>query len=270
MTKIPFTKMSGAGNDFIVIDNRDDKLHGDLTEFVKTACTRRISIGADGVLLLENHPDADFRMRYYNADGGEVEMCGNGARCIARFAFLNGAAGPTMTFESMAGRHRAEIIGEEVKVEMTPPHGLQLEFPLDINQRQLIAHFLNTGVPHVVLFTEDIDRVDMVGVGRPIRYHQMFQPAGTNANYVQVMDTHTLKLRTYERGVEDETLACGTGATAAAIIAGMLGNVKSPTTVITRSGIPLVIHYHLHDQEIRDVFLQGEARVVYQAEYLFE
>ena len=263
--EIAFTKMVGAGNDFIVIDNRRGELpDGEARRsLLSTWCARRLGVGADGVLLVENDEASAFRMRYYNADGGEAEMCGNGGRCIARFAHINGIAPAQMTFVSMAGRHEAEVRGENVKLGMTEPHGAHLNDTLPLAADTPTVSFLNTGVPHVVEIVGDVETIDVVARGREIRYHERFAPAGTNANFIEPLDRRTFRIRTYERGVEDETLACGTGTTAAAILGCLLGHFDSPVTGITRSGLPLTIHFTCNGEHVSDVFLEGEARVVY-------
>jgi len=266
--ELPFTKMVGAGNDFVVIDNRSGSVPDGQrrAELVREWCHRRLSVGADGVLLIEAADDAHFRMRYYNADGGEAEMCGNGGRCIARYAYLHGIAPEKMKFLTIAGRHRAEIRGENVKLGMTDPTGLKLNRTLALSGGARTVHLLNTGVPHAVEVLQDVEMVDVVRIGREIRYHRDFAPAGTNADFITPVDRHTFRIRTYERGVEDETLACGTGTTAAAIIGALLGHFESPVVGITRSGLPLTIYFDRHggpsvrnDEKITDVYLEGNA-----------
>jgi diaminopimelate epimerase len=256
-------KMSGAGNDFIVADNRDGSVNA-TPEFISNVCARRLSVGADGLLLVENPSDAsaDFRMRYYNSDGGEAETCGNGARCISRFAHLHGIAPESMSFETAAGPYTAEIIGEGVKLGLSDPTDVRSDFTVALEDGERVASFANTGVPHVVYFVEDVASLDVVGLGRESRHHRDFAPAGTNANFAQVMSGDSLRLRTYERGVEDETLACGTGAIAAAITASLRGSVRSPTTVRVQGGFDLVIHFVNDGGFLRDIYLEGDARIV--------
>jgi diaminopimelate epimerase len=266
--KIPITKLSGAGNDFIIIDNRDGKVTP-TTEFISKVCARRLSVGADGLLLVEQPHDptaADFRMRYFNADGGEVESCGNGARCIARFAFLNGIVGERTRFETLAGIYDAEILGDRVRVRMGDPRDVRLRFPLTLSEGTFTVDYANTGVPHVVFFVDDLDATDVVAMGRQTRYHRDFAPAGTNANFVSVTDSRTLRIRTYERGVEDETLACGTGSIAAALVAALQGTVSSPVTLHTQGGFVLGVHFDIENGAATNVRLEGDARVIYHAE----
>ena len=261
---IDFTKMSGTGNDFILIDHRTPFLtREEMPGFAKAVCERRVSAGADGLIFIEKSESADFRWQFLNGDGSWAEMCGNGARCAARFAHAKGIAPPRMRFETVAGLIEAEVTGQSVKLRMTAPNGLRLHEKLLVNGHEQLVHSLNTGVPHAVLFVEDIQQAPVMELGRAIRFHEHFQPAGTNVNFVQQQATG-LVVRTYERGVEGETLACGTGAVAAAIIAGLLGQVRPPVSVTTSGGEQLIIHYALADQEIGDVSLEGPAHFIYE------
>lgn len=264
---IKFTKMCAGGNDFIVVDNRAGSIPEDRSAWAKEVCQRKFSVGADGLLLLESSSPADFRMRIFNPDGSEPEMCGNGARCLARFAYLIGLVEKRMSFETQAGRIEAEIIGENVRLHMSQPTniGLNLEIPLKGGRHRL--HKINTGVPHAVSFVDNLEEVDVQGLGSRIRHHPYFQPEGTNADFVQVVDSSTLKMRTYERGVEEETNSCGTGAVAAAIIAFSLKKtVKVPLRIQTRGGELLKVYFNLKSGEVTNVRLEGEARAVYQGE----
>ena len=266
---IPFTKMSGSGNDFIVIDHRKPFLDRDrLASFAKAVCQRKFSVGADGLILIETSSEADFAWTFLNADGSMAEMCGNGARCAARFAFLNKIAPAKMHFQTMAGIIEAEIVDHSVKLKMTAPKDLELGKTLAVDGDNMEIHSLNTGVPHAVIFTDDARTVPVVGWGRTIRRHQHFQPAGTNANFVQVLGENELHVRTYERGVEDETMACGTGAVASAIIGALTNRVKPPVKVVTSGGEPLVIHFTAPtgDQPVTEVYLEGAARIIYQGQ----
>ncbi len=273
MAQIRFTKTSASGNDFIIVDNRSRAVPGDEAAFARSVCRRRLSVGADGVLLLETSgkPGAHFRMRVINADGSEAEMCGNGARTVARFAQREGIAPAEMCFETIAGIISAEVMGEEVRLAMGDPTGLELAFPLTVDSATLEAHFVNTGVPHTVVFVPDLEAVDVVGLGRAIRRHERFQPAGTNADFVcQGPQPGELALRTYERGVEDETLACGTGAVAAAIIAQQAGKVEPPVKVKTRGGTALTVTFRAHGTGVSEVALEGDARLIYDGVLTWE
>ena len=262
---IEFYKMSGSGNDFILIDNRDGSLAvGDIVAFVKSVCERKVSVGADGLIVIESSDKVDFRWRYFNADGSEVEMCGNGGRCAARFAFLKGIAGEKMSFETVAGIIDAEVRGDVVKLRLTDPRNLVAEDRIRIQNEELFVSSINTGVPHVVHFVRDPDQFDVFNTGRTIRYHEHYQPAGTNANFASVIDGHTLRVRTYERGVEDETLACGTGFVASALIAARKELVESPVDVRVQSGETLRIHFEQTAGGFTKVYLEGKTKVVYQ------
>ncbi len=267
MAKIPFSKMSGSGNDFIVIDNRKKLLDADrLGDFIRKVCTRKVSVGADGVILIEPSSRVNFKWRFFNSDGSEAEMCGNGGRCVARFAVLKGIAPPKLSFETLAGIIEAEVSGRQVKLQMVQPTGLKLnlEVPIDGQTHQL--HFINTGVPHAANLVDDVAAAAVKDLGRKIRFHGKFQPAGTNANFIQPVDRKHLKVRTYERGVEDETLACGTGAVASALIAAKIGLVDSPVEVQTTGGEILKIYFQLKGEGFDRVFLEGDTRVVYEGD----
>lgn len=263
--ELEFWKMSGAGNDFIVIDNRDLRLPEEgRQKLFSHWCRRGISVGADGVLLVEPSTQADFRMRYYNADGREAETCGNGSRCIARFAYFRGIAGPQMRFETLAGIYEAQVRGDLVGVRMSDARELRLSIPVEGDLYSGEVHFINTGVPHVILFVDDLNTVPVAEVGRWLRYHELFAPAGTNVNFITVDGPHSLSIRTYERGVEAETLACGTGSVASAIVATKVGKVSPPVAVQTRSGEVLNIDFQLTEKGATNVFLEGPARVVFR------
>lgn len=262
---IEFFKMSGSGNDFILIDNRNQSLDvGDITDFVKDVCMRKVSVGADGLIIIENSDRADFRWRFFNADGSEVEMCGNGGRCAARFATIKRIAKENLSFETQAGIIDAEVRGDVVKLRLTDPHRMRVNFSIQIDDQLSEVSFINTGVPHVVRFVKNLDLFDVFTVGRKIRYHSEFQPAGTNANFVEAKDGKKIRVRTYERGVEDETLACGTGAVASALISSAKGLVESPVDVRVQSGESLKIYFSKTDSGFKDIYLEGKAKVVYE------
>lgn len=263
--------MSGSGNDFIIIDNRENQVdQADLSGFVARVCRRAMSVGADGFILVEASENADFRWRFFNSDGSVAEMCGNGARCVARFAFLNRIAGSDMQFETDAGIVAASVKGTRVRLKMTDPKDLHPSYTLSVASGEIQAGSVNTGVPHTVVIVEDLDGVDVFSLGREIRRHERYAPAGTNVNFVSPLTEDQLALRTYERGVEDETLACGTGAVASAIITASLKGLSSPIAIRTRSGQYLNIYFKLEDGLFRDVYLEGDARIVYRGELLEE
>ena len=267
MENIEFWKINGCGNDFILIDNRDDLIaEEDKGRLVERICRRRESVGADGLILVENSEKYDFAWRYFNADGGEVEMCGNGGRCVARFAYLKGIAGPKMTFDTLAGPISAEVTGRIVKVLMPLPTGLQLDIDLARNPQWQSVDFINTGVPHVVVQVDDLGPHPVKEEGRGIRYDDLFSPEGTNANFMKVIGADCLEVRTYERGVEDETLACGTGAIASALTASARGKVRSPVKVRTRGGEELQIYFDKDGESFNRVWLEGNTSIVCRAQ----
>jgi diaminopimelate epimerase len=264
---LEFAKMSGAGNDFIVIDDRANALGEDARELAKQLCRRRISIGADGLILIVPSTRCDFRMRYLNADGSEADMCGNGGRCAARFAFEHGIGGRDLTFESRSGMHKASIVDDEnVRLSMADPRAIIPDFEVSVLGQRLRVHRVNTGVPHAVLEVDDLTAVEVVELGRAIREHRAFMPEGTNANFVKVLGDNALDLRTYERGVEDETLACGTGAVAAAVTMAAAGKVRPPVTVTTAGGWDLDIGFFMSDIGFSGVTLTGDARTIYEGQ----
>jgi diaminopimelate epimerase len=272
---IPFTKLSGTGNDFIIVDHREPFINPeDQSEFARLVCRRRFSIGADGLILIENSETADFRWQFYNGDGSKAEMCGNGARCAARFAYEKEIGPPAMRFETTAGEIEAFILngsGESVKIRLTGPEDLRLNIPLPIGNIEQSLHFINTGVPHTVVLVNDAGMVPVADWGREIRFHEAFQPAGTNANFIQVLPGDTLMVRTYERGVEGETMACGTGAVASALITALLDQANPPVTVITSGGEKLTIHFSIKEEDgsrqldlDKGIFLEGPVHKVYE------
>jgi len=270
MEKIEFYKMSGSGNDFIIVDNRDKIVdETDLVNFIVKVCRRKMSVGADGFILVENTEGADFKWRFFNSDGSIAEMCGNGARCVARFAYLTGIAGPEMSFETGAGIVEARVAGESVKIKMTDPSDLKTDYTLELKDRSISVSSINTGVPHVVMVTDTLDDVEVVKMGREVRFHDMFAPAGTNVNFICPIKDDTIGIRTYERGVEDETLACGTGSVAGALIMARKMKIDAPINVLTRSGVILKIYYKEKNGTYQDIYLEGDARIIYRAE-LFE
>jgi diaminopimelate epimerase len=270
---VSFTKMSGTGNDFIIMDHRRPFVSVlEQPDFARKICRRMFSVGADGLILIEDSGKADFSWRFYNADGSVAEMCGNGARCAARFAFLNKIAGPQMSFETVAGIIEAEVLQEngDVRLRMTAPFDFRLDQEIELGDRKREVFFVNTGVPHAVLFVDD-NETPVKEWGREVRFHALFQPAGTNANFVRFLINGDLQVRTYERGVEDETMACGTGAVASALIAAVLGKTASPVRCITSGGEPLTIFFDLlKGPGAGNVFLQGPARIIYEGKLTAE
>ena len=264
MNMVRFTKMDGAGNDFILIDNRAGNIDLDRSQIARL-CDRHRGIGADGILLLEkasNH--ADFRMRYFNADGGEAEMCGNGARCFARFANKVAGGHQKISFETPAGLIAAELKRDLVTLQMTEPTDLRLSIDVRAAVQNKSVHFINSGVPHVVIPVSRIDDVDVRREGSLVRYHKMFSPNGTNVNFIEKRGPKELAVRTYERGVEDETLACGTGVVASALIFSIVEKVNGPITVVARGGDELQVGFEKSDSGFRNVTLTGPAEFVFE------
>ncbi len=259
-----FTKMNGAGNDFVLIDNRAGEIDLDRSQIARL-CDRHRGIGADGILLLEKASNnADFRMRYFNADGGEAEMCGNGARCFARFAKKVAGAPEKVSFETPAGVISAALAGDLVTLQMTEPTDLRLNVKLPMADENNTVHFINSGVPHVVIPVSQIDDVDVPRTGSAIRHHEMFSPKGANVNFIEKHGSNKIAIRTYERGVEDETLACGTGIVASALIFAITENADGPITVISRGGDELQVGFQKTNNHFRSVTLTGPAEFVFE------
>ncbi len=266
--QIDFTKMSGAGNDFVVIDNRTKRIKSG-SKVAKLLCDRRWGIGADGLLLLEKSRRASYRMMYYNADGSYGGMCGNGGRCIAWFAFTHRIAGKTHEFEALDHIYNVKIGKKEVVLTMKDPINIKIGDEILLDSGKLRINSIDTGAPHVVVPVDNLpggvslSGVDVLGVGRKLRLDPHFSPAGTNVNFIERAGPNSIRIRTYERGVEDETLACGTGSIASAIIAARLWNLKSPVGVIPRSELPLSVAFREESGIISQVRLAGPASVVY-------
>ena len=262
--KLNFWKMSGSGNDFIFIDNRNNAVKDlNLPEFIKKLCARGVSVGADGLVLVEHSDRADFKWRFYNSDATEAEMCGNASRCVARFAYLNDIAiSKKMRFETLAGIIEAELVEDnKVKVLLTKPLNLKYDYSIEIDNKICNISSVDTGVPHVVMQVKDIENFDLISFGRKVRYHKMFAPAGTNVNVYEKLDNGKIRMRTYERGVEGETMACGTGAVAVSIFAVKEGISVNPVSIITSSNLELKVYI-----ENEKCYLEGEARIIYKGE----
>jgi diaminopimelate epimerase len=262
---IQFTKMHGAGNDFVMIDDRGGQTPTDRggqtptdRAFLAALAARRTGVGCEGVILVQKSETDDFKMRFFNPDGGEAELCGNGARCVAAFALAIGAAkGPKMTFETLAGRVAAEVLDEKtVRVRMPDPKDLRNDFA-------------NSGVPHKIVPVADLAATDVDGEGRRIRYASEFAPAGTNVDFVAYAPPHDAALRTYERGVEAESGACGTGAVATAVVGVAQHGMSFPVRVKTSSGYTLVIDGRRKpDGNFTDVTLTGPVAVVFMGQFM--
>jgi len=279
--KINFTKMVASGNDFVIV--KDQKL----PSLAKQICDRKYGIGADGLLILEKSKIADIKMRIFNPDGSEAEMCGNGARCAALYSARNQKLPPKVdlpmaevisnqkkiNIETRAGIIESQVEGENVKIKFNEPKDIKLEIPVKISNRLLRVNFINTGVPHTVIFVECVDRIDVVNLGRKFRYHQRFQPQGTNVDFVEILNKNSIKMRTYERGVEGETLSCGTGAVASAIMMIVkLPNcqtAKYKINVHTKSGEILKVYFdRINNKSFKNIWLEGKARIIFKGEFI--
>ena len=259
--KIKFYKYQGAGNDFVMIDNRENLFDKNNNNLIKKLCDRRFGIGADGLILLEKSNKYDFKMYYYNADGNESTMCGNGGRCIVAFAKKLNLIKNKATFKAIDGIHYAEIIRDLVNLQM-----IDVEFILENNDYL----FLNTGSPHHVTFQDNIDKLNVKEEGRKIRYGKPYFKEGTNVNFVEQIDDNVFKVRTYERGVEDETLACGTGVTAVAIAAYQANKTISNHVFLNTLGGMLEVSFEKDEYEYSKVFLKGPATFVFEGVFYYE
>ena len=259
-----FTKINATGNDFILFDNRNGKITGNEHNFFKEICQRRFSVGADGILLIEKSEQFDFSLRYFNSDGYIGEMCGNGARAAAFYAFTNKIAPAEITFDVLGVPYHAAVNGDWVNLLMPPPVEIK-EYPAVLEETEYEeGGYLNVGVPHYVIFVPDVEHVEVEKIGRKYRYHEFFKPWGTNTNFVQILDDYTIKIRTYERGVEEETFACGTGTISSAILAVKQKRLALPVTVQAKGGL-LRVNF---DEKISEISLDGKVVIVYSGELL--
>ena len=262
--------MSGAGNDFVVVDNRQNLITSH-AEFARRVCDRRWGIGADGVLLVEPDKSEPYGMAYYNADGSYGGMCGNGGRCIALYAHQKGIAPAHHSFRALDHVYHARIEDKTVTLRMKDPKGLRNGLKIVTPGHTMTGHFIDTGSPHVVVFTQDLDtgtvpleEIDVTGIGRVVRNHELFRPEGTNVNFVQLEEGNACVVRTYERGVEAETLACGTGSIAVAVVCSELKGLEPPITVRTSSKMDLIIGFSRSGDRMTNVELKGAAMVTFQ------
>ncbi len=265
MKPILFYKMEASANDFVVVDNRR-KLIRDAKKFARRICERHTGIGSDGVLLLEPSRKASFKMRIINADGSEAEMCGNGSRCVALYAREIWRLPSKFTIETLAGIIGAELKGGTVRVRLSDPKDLRPLSTLEVEGKKHPFYFVNTTVPHVVIFVDDLKNFPVDDLGEKIRFHQQFSPRGTNVNFVQVTGEKSLFVRTYERGVA-ETQACGTGVTASAIVSVVSGKCRTPVKVKTLGGEILSVDFRRDGRRITDVYLEGKAKFVFKGTF---
>lgn len=254
---LTFYKYQGTGNDFVIIDNRQNIFNKNNTNLVAFLCDRKFGIGADGLILLENHPEVDFKMVYYNADGNQSTMCGNGGRCIVAFAeFLQLIKNET-TFEAIDGLHYAKLEGDLIQLQMKD---------VDNIKTTDTYHFLDTGSPHHVQFVEDLANFDVKNEGRKIRNAPPYNQEGTNVNFIEKINNNTFNVRTYERGVEDETLSCGTGATAVALAMHNSEQSKSHQINLNVKGGQLKVSFIPQNIGYKKVMLIGPAKQVFKGE----
>lgn len=266
MKKITFTKMNGAGNDFVVI-NSLPKIN--IKSIAKKVCHRTDGIGADGLMILGKSKKADYKMRIINPDGSEAEMCGNGARCMAAYILkTKKLKKKSFSMETRAGIILAEKKGNLISVRLSDPKDYTEDIAIKINNRELRLSYIDTGVPHVVCFVDSLNNIDVNALGEKIRFSKKFQPRGTNVNFVEQINKKLVSVRTYERGVEAETRACGTGSVASGIVALLKANPKMTTKVNaavkvkTRSGETLCINFDLNEDQITNVWLTGSANFI--------
>ncbi|SCA63261.1 Diaminopimelate epimerase [Chlamydiales bacterium SCGC AG-110-M15] len=260
-----FSKYTGAGNDFILLDDRDELFPIDDLSFIRSLCDRHKGVGADGVILLQCSElvGVSYRMRIFNADGSEAEMCGNGMRCLARFISDLGEPRDLFSIEVMESSLTVSLSGDSVRVDMGAPRNVLWDQCLRLADRDCEFHLLNTGVPHAVIFVDDVETVPLHLWGSALRYHEHFSPHGVNVDVAQVLENGELVMRTYERGVEGETLACGTGAVAVALAASRLYSMACSIQVRVRSGDLLQVDW---DDCIEHVWMTGPAYCVFRGE----
>jgi diaminopimelate epimerase len=259
--------MSGHGNDFIVIDNRSGDISTDWSERASVWCKRRTSVGADGLLIIDPSTDVDFRLRILQTDGSEAEMCGNGARCAAAFAVRKGFAKSQMVMETMAGMVGAFVEDEMVAIQLTNPTSLKDKDFVDIDGVRTPLYFINSGVPHTILFRDNVAGIpanDVAKTGSMVRFHPAFAPAGTNVDFVEIIGPGHIRVRTYERGVEEETLACGTGAVASAIISSRFEGAGEPPIQVEVPGGMLTVDFKNRGNSYEEVWLKGKIDFVYE------
>ena len=259
MNKINFTKMVASGNDFIVVEKLPHQVS--LRKLAREICDRKFGIGADGMLLISKAGLSAISMRIFNADGSEARMCGNGARAVALYA-----AKKNIDIKTKAGIIKAKVNGDNIRIKLTEPKGLKLDIPVRLGERILRVNFINTGVPHVVIFVSGVEKINVEDLGRYIRNHKIFSPQGTNVNFVEVLNNNSIKVRTYERGVEDETLACGTGSAASALIFGLKAQADK-VNVYTQGGEILKVYFNKLKNNFSGVWLEGRAKIICKGEY---
>ncbi|MDI6807781.1 MAG: diaminopimelate epimerase [Candidatus Eisenbacteria bacterium] len=264
--KIPFLKMAGAGNDFVVIDNRKGVIKR-RNLAARRLCDRKL-IGADGLLLLENTGRRGLKMRYFNRDGSEAEMCGNGGRCFARFISIVARGTKEVCFQAIDGPHEAKVQRASVSLKMSDSRMIREDMRVEVTRKKMAGSLINTGVPHFVVLVDNVRTIDVAGLGRTLRNHTSFRPHGTNVDFVQRLGGRKIRVRTYERGVEAETRGCGTGAVAAALVASRAWGIPSPVKVLTESGVWLEAAFNESGKTFNEIWLRGDAQVLFEGEVL--
>jgi diaminopimelate epimerase len=262
--KQPFWKMHGAGNNFILLDDRSLRFPCTDSALIRRLCDRHTGIGSEGLLLLQPSRSGNYRMRFFNPDGAEAGMCGNGARCIARLAHDLGAAPAAMHIETASGMLVAEVLSDSVRLHLPAPVDCRCHQTLELSKQPVRYHAIHTGVPHAVIETQSLDSMDVCGIGAAMRHHAAFAPQGTNVDFMTITGPQALRVRTYERGVEAETPACGTGITACALVAGHLGRVTPPVRVTCQHGDTLEVGFRMTADGFQDVTLLGPAAYVFE------
>jgi len=259
--------MVASGNDFVIIYASGSTLHAPrLGSLAREICDRKYGVGADGLLILEKSKIADVKIRIFNPDGSEAEMCGNGARCVALYS---ARAQRNINIETKAGIIDSTVKSDNVKIKLTEPKRIKLDIPIKVNSRLLKVNFIDTGVPHAVIFVEGLDKIDVLNLGRQIRYHKKFYPEGANVNFVEVESKSSIKVRTYERGVEDETLACGTGAVASALLTAysLQLTAYNKINVHTKGAEVLRVYFDRINNNFENIWLEGKVKMTYKGEY---
>ena len=275
MIEIGFTKMNGAGNDFVVINDYDSVLKADLPPLAAALCAKGFGVGADGLLVLKKHPTLDFEMIYLNSDGSEGGMCGNGGRCISRFAVLNGICKSPMRFTAHGGNYSAEVFNDrKVRLHFPDPEEVTPSLQVSIGSQHFEATYVHPNTDHTVLLSgggfERVDTADLLGIARKIRYNFELFPKGTNVNLIEQDGNNRIRMRTYERGVENETLACGTGAVACAITAVIRYGMSSPVEIRTSGGEIMKVYFEKTENHFSKLVLEGSATVVFRAKVLYD
>lgn len=281
MIQINFTKLSGAGNDFILLDRKSNPGVELSAQLIKKLCDRRAGIGADGILLISESTDYPFEMNYYNADGSTGSLCGNGARCAIYYEYDTGSISKEkIKFLANGIEYSGQVIDNSlVKFYLNQPEKMKQNFKIKAANQLIAASFADTGSPHIVIKINDVLRISsdpnsfydslidfpVIELGREIRYHKDFEPAGTNVNFIQLQDGE-IWIRSYERGVEDETLACGTGSVAAALISFVQNNINPPIKIHPRSGDELVVDFKIENKKVQEISLSGPAKIIFKGE----